>query len=521
MKKENMLKFTLISSIVLLVIAAGYALISGDFGLVPVIIASAGLAALVFYTVSDLARVKEVVSNRATRYGAAAVVYSVLVVSLIFLAQSIFMNHSVKWDLTKNQKYTLSDQSVKVLKNLKTPVDAYMFYSEKSIPPGVEDTLKLYEKVTPKFKYQAVDMDRNPALAARFKADRYGIIVLSRPDNNAQEKIDTLTEQGITNALIRITRESKRKIYFTKGHGEPSLDAPKNEKTGYSVLKEELQSYNYDVADIELFSQPQVPKDCNILVIAGPQSDLFDREAVVINTYLMQGGKLIVFEAPMFNLPKLDAFLKAKGIVPQNDIVVDKMGKMFGGDPLMPIIATYGQHEITNSLNIASFMPNSRTFSLKNGIPGITLTELARTSPGSWGETDLSSVRQGSVSQGPQDLAAPLAVAVVSSIDYNMFKESGSREASNAKTDVVVFGSSDFVNNTFLGTQANMNLVLNAFNYLGGQGDTIAISPKETSFEPLFLSNIQGRLLLIVPVIFLPLLCIAFGVMVYLRRRMS
>src|SRR5665811_2480865 len=124
---------------------------------------------------------------------------------------------------------------------------------------------------------------------------------------------------------------------------------------------------------------------------------------------------------------------------------------------------------------MASFMPNTRTFDLKGGVPGINISSLAKSNPGSWGETDINSVRKGTVSQGSGDFASPLCVAAVISQNNASYKVDALSATNNTTAAVVVFGSSDFANNTFLSSSGNKDLILNAFNFLAGEGDTIAI----------------------------------------------
>lgn len=521
MKNEKIMNIIFASGMILLALAGITATVRGEFDLMTIIPAGLGLLLAGSYAALNFKKVKETFTNKSARYGFSAVVYTLIVTAIIVIAQSILTIHSKTFDLTKAQKNTISEQTIKVLNNLKKEVDAYYFYSARARVGQIEDILSLYGKTSAKFKFQAIDADRNPSLAVKFKVDKYGVIVLSRPDNGSQEKIDTLTEQSVTNGLIRISRDSKKKIYFTTGHGEPSIDGPKNEKTGYSALKEELEAYNYESASIELFTQQVIPSDCFILIIAGPQSDIFDGEAAQIKHFLSLGGRVMIMNAPMVNNRNINSLLSMRGVIAHNDIIVDKMGRMFGGDPLMPIISTYDSHEITNSLRTASFMPNTRTFDLKGGVPGINLFSLAKSNPGSWGETDIGSVRAGSVSQGSGDLAAPLCVAAVISQDNTAYKADADSRTNNSTGAIVVFGSSDFVNNTFLGSSGNKDFIINAVNFMAGEGDVIAIKPKDNSFEPLFLSKIQGRLLFLVPTVFFPLLIAAIGVMVFVRRRMS
>jgi ABC-type uncharacterized transport system involved in gliding motility auxiliary subunit len=521
MKNSRFMNIILTAGILFLAIAGITAAVRGQLDVFFVIPAVSGFLAFAFYITANFQRVKETLAGQSARYGLSAFLYSATVIAVIILLQVILTIHSSTFDVTKAQRQTLSEQTKKVLLNMKHEVDVYYFYSVRARVTQIEDIISMYVKANPRFKFQAIDADRNPQLASKFLVDKYGVVVLSRPDNNSMEKVDTLTESGVTNGLIRITRDSKKKIYFTAGHGEPALDAPKNEKTGYSVLKEELEAYNYEAVPITLFTSGSLPADCSILAIAGLKTDLFAGEIGIIKNYLRAGGRLLVLDAPMVPNNNLGNLLKERGVIAHDDIIIDKMGNMFGGDPLIPIISTYEQHEITASLHTASMMPDTRTFELKGGVTGIRLNSLAKSNPGSWGETDLNSVRKGSVSRGKDDLPAPLDVAGIITQDNGLF-ETAYVSVTNTTTAVIAFfGSSDFINNTFIGSSGNKEFILNTVNFLAGENDMIAIAPKENSYEPVTLSKIEGNMLFLIPTILLPLLIAAAGFMVFLRRKKS
>jgi ABC-type uncharacterized transport system involved in gliding motility auxiliary subunit len=252
-------------------------------------------------------------------------------------------------------------------------------------------------------------------------------------------------------------------------------------------------------------------------VIAGPQVDLFPAETAMIRKYLDRGGKIYVLLPPYTKAPSLESMLSAYGVRVDNDIVVDKMSRMLGGDFLMPIISSYEMHDITKDFKVATFLPMCRTFELKNDIKGVKAQPLARTNPGSWGETDLAGVKKGVASDTAADLKAPLIVTAILDIDNGVFA-AGVTPGAAAK--IALSGSSEFADNTYLGTSGNQDLFLNTISYLADESDMISIRPKEKSFEPLFLSAIQGRMLFIIPTLVLPLLVIAAGAMVFIRRRM-
>ncbi|HRU38548.1 MAG TPA: GldG family protein [Candidatus Goldiibacteriota bacterium] len=522
MERNRLFALVFIAGIILIVAGSATALVAGEFNLFSIITLCAGAAAAAAYAVVKRKEVAAAFTSRGARYGVNATVYTLLVIAIIVVIQAIFTVNTAQIDLTKNKKHTLADQTQNTLKNLKTEIEAYYFYSVTARNTAVEDLLKRYSVISPKFKTESIDADKNPAFARRFSVDRYGIVVFSRKDNGSFEKVDQLNEEGLTNALIRLAKGEKKKIYFTKGHAEPELDSPQNDKAGYSGLKAELGAYNYTVEQIELFSVSAVPADCSILVIAGPKTDIFDREAKVIKDYLRKGGKLLVFHSAFSNTPVLNSMLKEYGITARQDVIIDKLGRMFGGDVLMPIIASYDQHEITKTFRVATFFPVSRSLDMKTDITGIKAQALARTNQAAYGETDLEGIKKGVSSfDAKADHAGPLLVAAVVTADNSQFKPDADSNTVATTSKMVIFGSSEMANNSYLNASGNKDFVMNSFAFLSGDEDTISIRPRDNSFEPLFLSKIQGRLLFIIPVVFLPLLVIAVGVLVFVRRKMS
>jgi ABC-type uncharacterized transport system involved in gliding motility auxiliary subunit len=523
MDKNKMPAITFIAGICLLVFGSAAALVAGEFTLFSIVPLALGALAAGIYAVMNRKQVAEIFKSRGARYGINSAVYTLLVIAIIVVVQAIFTVNSAQLDLTKNKLHTLSDETKNVLAGVKTDINAYYFYSIAQRNGAVEDTLNQYAALQGKFKTESIDADKNPAFAKRYNVDRYNLVVLVRKDTGVFEKVDMLTEEGLTNALIRLTKGEKKKVYFTKGHGEPAIDGPMTDKTGLSALAQELSSYNYQPLPLELFSAPAgVPADCSLLVIAGAQIDLFDAEVNFIKQYLGHGGKMLVFYPAFTNTPKLAALVKAYGVNVQNDVVIDKMGRMFGGDELMPIISSYEQHDITKTFRVATFFPVCRTFDLKPGISGVVLSPVAKTNPGAFGETDLLGVKKGVASfDAKADYASPLTVAAVIDADNAMFRADASSVTNSSHAKIALLGSFEMADNSFLNASGNKDFVVNTVNYLAGQGDLISIRPKSNSFEPIFLSKITGRLLFLIPVVFMPIMVIAIGVLVFIRRRMS
>jgi ABC-type uncharacterized transport system involved in gliding motility auxiliary subunit len=520
MKNEKLMQALFIAGIVLLLLGSMIAIVRSEFEAATITMIALGAVMSGVYIWLNRKMIGPLFTSRNTRYGTNALIYSLIVIAIIGIEQAIFTVHTLQVDLTKNKKYVLSEQTMKILGGLKNDMDLYYFYSMKQRDPRIEDTMKQFEKASPHVKFQGVDADRQPGLAKGYNVTRYGVVVVSRKDNKTVEKVDDPTEETLINCILRLTRETKKKIYFTKGHGEPSVENPPSDKTAFSLMKDEMMSENYAPQELELFNAGKVPDDANELIIAGPQADFFDNEIKYIEDYLRHGGKVFLLYPALAHAPKLETLIKTFGVYADNDVIVDKISKMLGGDVLMPLISQYEQHEITKGFTVATMLPICRSFDLKSGVPGVTLQSLAKTNPAAWGETDLAGIKKGYVSNNAgKNKKGPLDVALIVNIDNALFKPDWDSATNSSKASVAVFGSSEFANNTYSQVAGNRDFFLNTVAFLAEEKDTIAIRPKDRSFEPLFVSKIQGRMLFILPTIFFPLLVLSIGVMVFVRRR--
>src|SRR2546429_3760301 len=135
---------------------------------------------------------------------------------------------------------------------------------------------------------------------------------------------------------------------------------------------------------------------------------------------------------------------------------------------------------------------------------GINVQPLAKTSPESWGETDRQALEQGTAKPDPQDPKGPLPVAAVVTKD---------------KARIVVYGTSNLATNQFLNVQGNRDFFLNTVSWLAEEEDQITVRPKDAKQTPIFLSAQQGRVVAVLPLVVLPGLVLAGGIVALIRRR--
>jgi ABC-type uncharacterized transport system involved in gliding motility auxiliary subunit len=491
------------------------------------IILGAGAAWLIVSVIVNFSSLREKVITRSARYGLNMFLMIVIVLGIIVFVDILTAKHSKRFDLTEGKRFTLSEQTQKVLKALENNAEILCFYTAgASNRMQMEDLLSQYKYYTDKLKYRFIDPDRNPAEAKKYEIKYDGTAVVIYGDKN--EKVVGSSEEDLTNALVKMTRKQQKTIYFLKGHGEKEIGD--SEASGLSSLKTELEKQQYQVKEIAL-AQEELPGNCELLIVAGPKTAPFDAERTIIKNYILSGGKVLFLLDP-FSTPELVKLVNSFGFDVGNNVIVEPVSRIFGGDLHIPVVLKYEEHDITKALNVMSFYPLARSVQLKENLPeGVTAQGLASTSQQSWGETDEKALEQGIVNRDEGvDLMGPLTIAAAAIIDIDKFekKEEKNEEVKekaepigNKKARMVVFGDSDFASNTYFNQQGNSDILLNSINWLAQEEDLISIRPKDTKSTPITLTLIQGRIIFWLPVVILPaaVLLIGFYSIISRRRR--
>lgn len=486
----------------------------------PAILIVGGLVFLLGLYGSFADAFRRALAGRTARYGLNAVVLIVLMVGVIALVEAVSYRHSYRVDLTENKRWSLSPQTVKVVRELPVPVRALAFFRPDQ--PGkraAEDLLKQYAAQSDgKFSWEIVDADRNPLVARKYNVESYGTVVLEATLQGGQtkeEKILDAEEEKLTNGLIRVTRAGKRVIYFLKGHGEKDLAS--GERAGYAQVKAAVEKLNYEVKDLLLAREPKVPDDAAIVVVAGPQKDLLANEVDALVAYVARAGKLFVLVDP-FQVPGLGPVLERWGLALGNDVIIDinPQGRLFGAGPEIPVVGDYVPHPITRDFRFFTLFPVARTVIVRDKLPeGVTAQGLARTSGESWAETNQDQIRTGQVKPDPGETRGPLTVAAVATVDA----KDVSAERRDAKARIVVVGDSDFASNGFVNLAGNRDFFLNILTWLAEEENLIAVRPRESRATPVFLTAAQGQVLFWVPVVLVPLAMVVAGGVAVARRR--
>jgi len=498
-----------------------------------------GAAALVTYVFLNLPALKKGFRRKSFIYSSNSIVIVALVLTILFVINSFFARHHHRFDFTETKLHSLSDQSVQLLKNLKNDINIKSFFLEGNFNRAkMENLLKIYNYHSKNIKYEFIDPDKNPGMVKRYDITEDGTTIFESGDK--ESRITSTSEEDMTNAIVKVSREKKKVIYFLEGHGEASIEV--SEERGYSIAKEELEKLAYEVKKLTLALSDTFPKDCSLLVIGGAEKDLLPNELETIRNYISKGGKVFFMVDPE-NAPGFKSFLSEYGIKLEDDLIVDTVSRLMGGDYFMPVVSEYELHDITKKFRYATFFPFTRSVNTAEEKPeGISVSILAKTSPNSWSERQLTE-REVTFNKD-KDVAGPVSIAAVLTVKQKEEaaedkpveviekdttpaegkrkeeKEEGGKESKvKPEARLAVFGDSDFATNRYYNLSGNGNFFLNTVNWLTEEADLISIQLKTSSPRTIHLSATQGRVLFFVSVIFLPLVVLVTGISVWVRRR--
>ena len=463
--------------------------------------------------------IQTALSGRRTRYGSNALVMTLAFVGIVAVLNFLGQQHHKRFDLTENKDFSLSPQTIQILQSLKEPVHVVGFFTVTD--PGqtdAKDLLEEYKAYSDKLTYEFVDPDMQRAFARQFQNPYSGTIFFIV--GSKQQKANTIDEQSLTSALLKVTTDKQKVVYFITGHGERDIDDFSN--GGFDQVKQKLESDNYQVATLTLATTSTVPSDASVLILASPKAELPPKDLDVLSNYLRQGGRMVVLADPGFPNPLGAGLSAAYGFDLPNDFVVDIPNALLG-DVLTPIITRYPRHRITEQLgNLATFFPLARPVVLTGNLPPtVTVASLAQTSsgddlgrPNSWADTGLKelSASQPNVQFNPADgdIQGPINLGAAV-------------ENADTKMRLVVFGNSEFVSNSGLsvmsGQVGNADLFLNAVNWAAEEEALVSVRSKPPTNRQIFLTGLQLRLVFLTTVVLLPLAVIAAGVVVWWRRR--
>jgi len=450
---------------------------------------------------------------RQTKYAAYATLYIIVIVAILVTANALADRYNKQYDSTSNKRYSLSDQTAKIVKGLKQ--NATITYFDQSTHfSQAKDQLDQYANLSPKVHVEYVDPDKKPQLAREAGIKNYGTTVVQI--GTKKEEAKSLNEEGITGAFIRDLKNNTRTVCFVTGSGEHRIDD--SERGGYSRFKDLLGKDNYQAKSIDLLQKAEIPSDCTVLVVAGPTGDYQQPAVDAIKKFVEDGGRALFMLDPPLKIGRseiadndaLTGLLTSWGVTPEKDLILDMnpIGQLAGLGPQVALVTNYDSQPIVSEMKgTATGFPLSRSLNTKNEGKS-TVQKLFSSSDSSLATSKLNSPDIDP--SDPKNKKGPLTLAAAGT--YNTGKE-------NSQGRFVVFGSSAWAANSFLNFNGNRDLALNTMNWLSSDEDLISIRPKEREDRRITMTQAQMSLVRITSQFILPLIVIFAGVSVWWKRR--
>ncbi|MBM3262696.1 MAG: GldG family protein [candidate division Zixibacteria bacterium] len=524
----------------ILVLVGAYGYATDAMGvIVAVLLLLAGAALLATFAVFEWNLVRATLEHRSTRYGANAAAMTLILVGILTFVNLIGSRYSQRIDTTANQRFNLADLTVNVLRGLKQDVHIVGFMrsqgAEASAKFQLEDLLDQYRYHSKRVSYEFVDPDREPAIARQYNIMGYGTIVFESAGKT--EHITRTNEEALTNAIVKVTRQGQKTVYFLEGHGEHSINL--SDPNGYTQLQQALQNQSYTVKSLSLLSENKVPDDCSVLVVAGAKKDLLSNEATVLETYLKRGGRALFLIDPDFPAKSADfsSMLSAWAVRIGNDVVVDPSpaSRMLGMGVYAPSIQQYIPHPITQNFRQASILPITRSIDTGQvSADSVEIQTIAMTGTRSWSEKTFPQNVQEAMESEPTfdegpDQMGPISVAVAVTADPKIRDRDLSAltpqelatepDEHELKTRLVVIGNSIFAANVYFALPGNGDFIMNSINWLAEEEDLIAIRPKSSDTRLVQISLTQMWNIFIITGLLAPIGILIAGIVVWWKRR--
>lgn len=510
--QKTIIKYLFIPGLFLLTAGIVSGLISGIWSPLSIGLLISGLVILFLWIILSKNFGQGFWKRRSTQAGTDALIATISVLVLLGLINFLSIRFPHRVDLTENQLYSLSPQTEKVLQNLQKPVKVWIFERDSQSIPIEQEVLDNYQRKSQQFSYEIIDPDRQPNIVQEFKKLSSGDlsrVYLQYGDKkqpiNLIDETEALSEIKLTNAIESIKSNRVSNIYFLQGHGEHPL------QTGESSLSQavnDLEARGYQINPLNLAEKSAIPKNTDLIILAGAKRKLFPQEVAALQKYSEQGGSLLLLIDPETDLG-LEPLLKTWGVQLDQRVILDGSGSgnILNLGPATPLITRYGEHPITQEFgNNISIYPFSRPIATVK-TPNVEAVSLLVTSDQMWAESELDSTE---ISFDPNtDLAGPFDLGVA--LTRNL----------NSKTSkLVVIGNSTFATDGWFEQQLNGDVFLNSVEWLSNREQPIlSIRAKEAQNRRINLTPFQANLIFALSIIILPLLSLILAAVTWWRRR--
>lgn len=470
-----------------------------------------------------------VLEKRRVKTAALSTVVTVLGIVLIVAANFVTGQLTEKYgwdmDLTADDRYAISEESLGYVKALKEDVKITVMVDEETLASGsyylvqAYQNLLEYERNSDKIELEFVDLVSNPTYVSQYpelELNSYDILiesdakkeVISLPDmyeydSSGSSITASKVEQMTTNAIAAVTSEETVKVSVLEGYGE----------VGPEELTELLETNRFEVTGQSLLTE-NIDPEADIAILYAPQSDLEENSLTKISEWLNnngeQGKSLFVFLDPLISeLPNLEALLNEWGIGLGEGYAFEANSNRYYDKFYYPIAQyadmDYAANMSTDDLTIMALCrPLDVLFASRDNYETTTLLEFSATS--------------GVAKLGDTKVSEDMVTGNVKGMVLSSHRWYGTEVTTS---NILVSGSALAFSGSLVSgsTFANADYILGVFRKLGNQDNTLNIVQKNLTTATHAMTSAQAVTTAAVFMMGIPVMILAAGVVVWVRRR--
>ena len=467
--------------------------------------------------------IKESFSGRKFRSGAYVTATSAVVIAIVIIINMIVSQLGLQADLTSKKLYTLSDETIDFVKDIKEDITIYMLAETGNEDTDFQRIAKEYEKLSdhihfipkdpilyPKFasEYTDKEISQNSFIVVNDETGRskyldYSDLVVTEFDYNTyKSKITGYDVEGeMTSALQFVTNPDLPKMYVIKGHGEGEVS---------EVFKSSMDRLNVQVEDLEILKTESVPEDCNILYINTPTMDFSEEEVDRIKNYMMAGGNAIItLDYTCEKLTNFKSLLDYYGVKVTDGILVEGDNNMHLPNYPNFLVPDVVKHDITNQViddKVYVITPVASGLTISDTTrSSLTVAPLLQTSDAAYAKQN---IHADTTSKEKGDIEGPFYIGLLASDTYN-----------GVTSNMAVFSAKMMFDDNLIQGYGNGNLLSGTIGYMSGDKAPISIASKSIAADHIYVTQQQGILWGALVILVLPVFILVTGVVVNLKRR--
>ena len=456
--------------------------------------------------------------RKKTRLGGYSFLVCVVAAAIVIIINMIVGSLPAtvtKFDISDEGLYTISEETEKIVSAVDEDITVYYLKgsSDSEYAQMMLDLLDRYTAVNSHISVKTVDPVLNPSFYTKYtdttpsensliveSAKRYKLVdfnnILVKSQSLYQYSVDYsfAGESAITSAIEYVTSDDLTVVYAVSGNGEVSLS---------ESLTSAFSTDNIKYSTLSLMNgDGGVPDDADCIIIYSPSYDLTEDEIGYLNTYMENGGKIVLVTSYSISLPNVEAFTESHGLTWAKGVVFETAQSSYYQYPyyLLPQISKNNITSLLTSDNINILMPASHGILESESADGVTVEPLLSSSASSFLKSDPENSATFEKEEG--DTEGSFMIGAMSTDS-----ETGGK---------LVWFSSPFIAQNSAG---NLEYFIALINTLCEKEASVTIAAKTLMSEALVVPEFSTNMLMVVMCVVIPIALLVIGLIVWNYRR--